>query len=243
MLTFKKIKQILKLNGAIILVNFLVFSQVGMGLSLLGGSIFALAFAWTVVIISALVFFTGNNSLMKSVELHQLASGLKTLEDCINSLTSSLRIDTFRKHIRENINQIRRFQKKRDTINDVLLQKFSSDEMTYHKFDGVLTSVEDSVLINMRSILNKISAFDHEEYKRLQRGGIQNKLAEEKWKIYNEYITFVEQSTHDNEVILLKMDQMLLEISDYNSLADGDVLKLPAIAEMDNLIHQAKLYK
>ena len=42
---------------------------------------------------------------------------------------------------------------------------------------------------------------------------------------------------------MLKLDKMLLEISRYNSLEDGDVRKLPALAEMDELIKNAKLYK
>jgi hypothetical protein len=36
---------------------------------------------------------------------------------------------------------------------------------------------------------------------------------------------------------------LLLEISQYNSLEDGDVQKLPVMIEMDDLIQHANLYK
>jgi hypothetical protein len=53
----------------------------------------------------------------------------------------------------------------------------------------------------------------------------------------------VERATRDNEEILLKIDKMLLEISRYKSLEDGDVGNMPAIKEMDELIKNANLYK
>ena len=96
----------------------------------------------------------------------------------------------------------------------------------------------------MRSILNKIAAFDVEEYESLQKRGFPaNEVSEEKMNIYNEYISFVKNATKTNEDILLKLDKVLLEISKYNSLEDGDIKSLPAIVEIDELIKNAKLYK
>jgi ferredoxin-fold anticodon binding domain-containing protein len=116
--------------------------------------------------------------------------------------------------------------------------------MSFKKFSGVLQDVENVVYMNMRSILNKISAFDIDEYEVLRkkefRGG---EFSREKMDIYNEYINFVNNATNANEEILLKLDKMLLEISRYNSLEDGDIKKLPAIMEIDGLIKNANLYK
>jgi len=39
------------------------------------------------------------------------------------------------------------------------------------------------------------------------------------------------------------LDKMLLELSRYNSVEDGDINKLPVMQEMDELIEKAKLYK
>ena len=62
------------------------------------------------------------------------------------------------------------------------------------------------------------------------------------YNVKNEYINFVKNATKSNEDILLKLDKMILEISRYNSIEDGDITKFPAIIEMDELIKNAKLY-
>ena len=96
----------------------------------------------------------------------------------------------------------------------------------------------------MRSILNKIAAFDVEEYEYLQKRGFpQNEVSDEKMQIYNEYLDFVKNATATNEEILLKLDKMLFEVSRYNSLESGDINNLPALTAMDELIKNANLYK
>jgi hypothetical protein len=98
--------------------------------------------------------------------------------------------------------------------------------------------------MNMRSILNKISAFDIVEYETMLKKGLQGgEFSEEKMNIYKEFIDFVNNATQTNEDILLKLDKMLLEISRYHSIDDGDIQKLPAIAEIDELIKNANLYR
>ena len=109
---------------------------------------------------------------------------------------------------------------------------------------NVLNEVEDLMYMNMRSILNKIAAFDVEEYEELQRRGFPpNEVSDEKMQIYYEYIAYVKQATCTNEEILLKLDKLLLEISQYNTLKGGEVQNLPAIVEIDELIKNAKFYK
>ena len=98
--------------------------------------------------------------------------------------------------------------------------------------------------MNMRSILNKISAFDVEEYEKVQKNKINiHSIPQEKLDIYNQYINFVNESTNINEEILLKLDKMILEISKYNTIEVKDIKKMPVIAEIDELIKNANLYK
>ncbi|MCL1791490.1 MAG: hypothetical protein FWG40_09130 [Peptococcaceae bacterium] len=288
----KRIRRMIVLNVSIIAANIILFSKMFFGLSLAGGSALAIALGWTVVVVSVCAFIVGNKRLLKREETRSLTRGLNNLNDCVRVLEESRWIKTFAVKINELIDQIKRFRKKQTTINDILLQKFTSDEITYRLFAGVLGEVERAVFTNVRSILNKISAFDEDEYLRITRGqrAIQKNMysranrealreqelqrdlpatsqgnlavqeatsqgnlpvqesretdmTQEKMQIYNEYISFVNEATEDNEQILLKMDKMLLEISRYNSLEGGDVENMPAIKEMDELIHNAKLYK
>jgi len=172
-----------------------------------------------------------------------LTQNINSLDGCIAVFKEAIHNgDVFDESILRNIEQIKRYKRKHDTIRDILLQKFSADELSFIKFDGVLHDVENVIYMNMRSILNKISAFDVEEYEAMQRRGFKD-VDSEQLDIYNNYIDFVSDATKISDDILLKLDKMLLEISRYNSLEDGEVQKLPAIVEMDELIKNANLYK
>lgn len=145
------------------------------------------------------------------------------------------------------LDQIERLQKKNKTIRNVLLQIFSASEMSYKKFDAVIAEVEKIFFMNIHSILNKLDAFDEEEYnfirKKYEDEAFSRELTEEKLKVFNEYINFVKSATEDNEQILLKLDKLLLEISGLNSVESGKLEKMPGMIEIDNLIKQAKYYK
>ena len=241
----KKRLQLIILNSTIVLVNIALFSKAFFGLALLAGTALSISLAWTAVLGSVFAFFQGNLMILKQKETRLLMQGIRSLNDCVPVFQEALhKGDVFDENITNNIDQVKRFKRKHDTINDILLQKFSPDEMSFQKFSGVLHEVQDVIYANMRSILNKISAFDAVEYMAMQKKGFQSsEFSEEKMAIYNEYIDFVNNATKTNEDILLKLDRMLLEVSRYNSLEDGDVKKLPAIIEMDELIKNANLYK
>ncbi|MDR1892055.1 MAG: hypothetical protein LBQ48_03485, partial [Oscillospiraceae bacterium] len=187
----------------------------------------------------------GNSQILKTGETHLLAQNIHSLNDCTAVFQEAINNgDVFDENILKNIDQIKRFTRKHNTIKDLLLQKFSAGEISFQKFSAVLQAVESLIYMNMRSILNKIAAFDMEEYEALQRKNFRNiDFPEEKMAIYNEYISFVGNATRTNEEILIKLDKMLLEISRYNSLEDGDAQKLPAMVELDELIKNASLYK
>jgi len=241
----KKKRQLVILNSTIVLANIALFSNALLGLSLIAGTALTISIAWTSVLGSAFAFIKGNSMILQQKETRVLLQGIRSLNDCIPVFQEAAhKGNVFHENILTNIEQIKRFRRKHDTIDDMLLQKFSEDEMSFQKFSSVLHDVEDVIYTNMRSILNKIAAFDIEEYESLQKRGFYDSgFSEEKIAIYNEYIDFVNNATRTNEDILLKLDKMLLEVSRYNSLEDGDVRKLPAIIEMDELIKNANLYQ
>jgi hypothetical protein len=101
--------------------------------------------------------------------------------------------------------------------------------------------------MNIRSILNKLNAFDEDEYISVSRDNgkreFSNEILQTKLDIYNEYISFVRNAVDDNEEILLKLDRLLLEISKFNSMEDGEIENMSAMKEIDELINKTKLYK
>jgi uncharacterized membrane protein len=243
----KTIKQLIALNLTIALVNIVIFSDALLAWDLFTGSALSVSIAWMIVLCSAFVFFKGNSKILEQKKSSSSLPGIRSLDDCTPALRKALqRGKVFEKNILKNIEQIKRYKRKRDTINDILLQKFCADEMSFRKFSDVLGKVEEAICINVRSILNKISAFDIDEYEAMLCQKTQcttHMVSQEKKDIYNEFINFVNNATGANEDILLKLDKMLLEISRYNSLEDGDIQKLPGIIEMDELILNANLYK
>ena len=241
----KKKKQLIILNSAIVLINIAIFSNALLGFSLLTGTALTMSIAWMSVIASVFAFIRGNSLILKKEETHLLTQNIHDLNDCINVFQEAINNgDVFDENILKNIGQIKRFTRKYSTIEDILLQKFTKEEISFQKFSSVLQDVENVIYMNMRSILNKIAAFDVDEYERLTRGEFKgDELAQAKQEIYNEYIHFVDNATKTNEEILLKLDKMLLEISRYNTIDGGDIKKLPAIMEMDELIKNANLYK
>ena len=244
-MTPKKTAKIIAFNSAIALLDIGLFSDALLGLSLVEGSALAMGLAWAAAAVSGFAFVKGNEALLKPKETHLLVKNIHSLEDCIPVFSEAIENgDVFDENILINIEQIKRFLRKKTTIDEILLQKFSKEEMSYQKFKNVLEEVENVLYLNMRSILNKISAFDVKEYEAMQRGElIRNEFYDEKIAIYNGYIEFVSKSTKINEDILLKLDKILLEISKYNSFEDVDIHTLPAIVEMDELIKIAKLYR
>ncbi len=241
----KKKLWLLLLNGIIIAINILVFSNAFLGFSLFKGTILSIGISWVTILASIIAFFRGNLKILKNNEILSLTHDIKTLDDCISVFEEAIyNGDVFDENIKKNVEQIKRFSRKNNTIKDILLQKFSKDEMTYKKFSDVLKEVEKVIFINMCSILNKISAFDMQEYENIINNKIDKRtIPKEKLDIYDKYIKFVNDATNINEEILLKLDKMILEISQYNTIDGGDIKNMPAMVEMDELIKNAKLYK
>ena len=69
-------------------------------------------------------------------------SEIKTADDCIDALNQNYDKRIFEKDITTILEQIEMFQKKRETIKEVLLQKFDATEISYSKFDGVISDIE-----------------------------------------------------------------------------------------------------
>ena len=103
---------------------------------------------------------------------------------------------------------------------NVLHQRFDPGELSFKKFASVTEEVEKLLYLNIRSILNRLNVFDEADYASMMKAKsstIPPKLFR-KNKVYNDYLTYVKDSLHTNEEILLKLDQLLLEISRLDSL-------------------------
>lgn len=242
----KKLAELLGLNLGIAAANIVTFSPGLIGLVLFGASALETALGITIIFLSGAGLTYGNYKLLSPPE-KPVTPDKWTLDDYIEALNLHRELKTFEVTVDLLIDQIERLQKKNKTIRDITLQIFSASEISYQKFDAVIAEVEKIFFMNIRSILNKLNAFDEEDYnfirKKYEAGAFSQQFMEEKFKVYDEYIAFVKAATEDNEQILLKLDKLLLEISGLNSIEGGQLEQMAGMIEIDNLIKQARYYK
>lgn len=242
-------KQIIKLVGlnlGIAVLNVIIFSRGILDIRI-GSSTFESALGITLIIMSIGIFAIGNYKILIEKEEKIKSNEIKTSFDCINGLQQNKGKKTFTKDISILLEQVYRIEKKKELITEILLQKFNSAEMSFSKFQEVIIEVEHLFYLNIKSVINKLNIFDEEDYEDIEeesgQGNLSKDLIEEKMRIYNEYINFVRDSIEDNEQILLKLDKLLLELSKFDSLEDGELENMSAMKEIDDLINKIKLYK
>ena len=238
--------RLLGLNLGIAAANIVVFSSGLLDVDI-GASALETAFGSAFLVLSGSAFLYGNYKLLSAPKKAIPIGTKSTKEDYIEALNTHRGLKTFERDIEILLDQIERLQKKNKTIRDILLQIFSASEISYQKFDAVIAEVENIFFKNIRSIVNKLNAFDEEDFnfikKQRDAGAISPEIMEEKFKVYNEYITFIKEATEDNEEILLKLDKLLLEISGLHCIESGELEKMAGMIEIDKLIKQAKYYK
>jgi len=242
----KKRIKILILNLGIAAANIITFSPVLLGFELAGSGALETALGSTIIFLSGAGLIYGNYKLLV-LEKVIPPNKNSTVDDYIEALNMHRGLKTFEVTVDLLLDQIERLQKKNKTIRNIILQIFSASEISYRKFDAVIAEVEKIFFMNIRSILNKMNAFDEDDYnfirKKYEAGAFSQQFMEEKFKVYDEYIVFVKAATEDNEQILLKLDKLLLEISGLNSIESGQLEQMAGMVEIDNLIKQAKYYK
>ena len=238
--------RLLALNLGIAAANIAVFSSGLLAVDLFGSAL-EKAFGSAFLVLSGSGLVYGNYKLLSEPEKAIPIGAKSTKEDYVEALNEHRGLETFERNIDLLLDQIERLQKKNKTIRDILLQIFNASEISYQKFDAVIAEVENIFFKNIRSIINKLNAFDEEDYnfikKQRNAGAFSEEIMQEKFKVYNEYIRFVKEATEDNEQILLKLDKLLLEISGLNCIESGELEKMAGMIEIDNLIKQAKYYK
>jgi len=239
--------KLLGLNLGIAAANIAVFSPGLLDVDLFGAGALEAAFGSAFLVFSGSGLVYGNYKLLSEPEKAIPIGAKSTKEDYVEALNEHRGLETFERNIDLLLDQIERLQKKNKTIRDILLQIFNASEISYQKFDAVIAEVDNIFFKNIRSIINKLNAFDEDDYnfikKQRNAGAFSEDIMEEKFKVYNEYIRFVKEATEDNEQILLKLDKLLLEISGLNCIESGELEQMAGMIEIDNLIKQAKYYK
>lgn len=255
-----KVLKITAFNLSIAVISVLLFSNRIVEMELFGGGIFETALRVTFVFVALMSFAVGNYAILTKRPVKVIQEfEVKTPEECIRALKRQNLKRTFSKDISLIIKQADRFTQKEETIDEILLQKFNAEGMSYSKFKKAIVDLNHLFYMNIRSILNKLEVFDEADYLRTKRGfnryksfpsgnenqsgKFSNEFIESKMALYNEYINFVNEAVEDNEEMLLKLDRLILEISKFTSIEEGELEKMSAMIEIEDLIDKTKLYK
>lgn len=244
----KELIRLLSLNLGIAAADIIAFSPKLIGLVLFGPDRFETALGVTIIFLSGVGLTYGNYMIIKpDTEIPAPPEDPWTVERYIKELNNIRRLKTFEKDIDLLLSQIERLKKKTKTIRDNLLQKFSATEMTYKRLDADISKVEETFFMNIRSIISRLDAFDEEDYKslreRYEAGAISKQTMEEKFKVYEGFITFVRAATEYNEQILLMLDKLLVEIIRLNSIEPGQLDQMPGIREIEEWRHLIDRFK
>jgi hypothetical protein len=236
-------------NAVLLLANVVVFSNAFLKVRLINGSVLESAIGIAFIIICIALFFYVNlliiNAPAKKIDPKLTIDKVNSLESCAATISHMGYSGTFSQKMNEILQQIQEMQKKRDLIKDILLHKFSDTEMSYQKFKSIVDSTENIMCVNIKSIINRIFAFDEDEYNAIinKKSRLSKNIADQKMEIYKQYIDFVQKAVEDNDEILLKLDKLLLEISKFNSIDAGELDNMAAMKELDSLITDTKWYR
>ena len=243
------IRKLILFNLLLLVGNVGVFSNAFLKIQLFGSSLQETLIGGGVILVSAVLFFVVNMRLINGqapkINPAKTVEKITDLDSCDETIARLGYDGLFAEQLRTVLDQIDKIKKKRELIRENLLLKFTEQELSYSKFTGIVDQAEKVMVVNIRSMLSRIAAFDEEEYNQIKRGKstLRQSIATQKMDIYNGYIDFVSRSVDGNEEILLRLDRLLFEIANLNSLDVGELEKMEAIRELDTLIRDSKWYK
>lgn len=163
----------------------------------------------------------------------------------IQALSGLSRTDVFTVNAKCLIEQIQRFEDKLFTVDEIILKKFDASELSYARFQQVMKSTGDLFYAGIQSAVNRMTAFDEDDYRRVIQGQVKlsQALLDTKMKLYREHLDFIGATVEKNEELLLRMDRLLLETSKMTGVQVENLDNMQAIRELDALTEQAKQYK
>lgn len=241
-----KFQRVLLFSVVVLLFNIMVFSDHMLGLDLFGAGLGSFLAGAATVIGSVIVWVVGTLRIALERTKPMILEKIHSPQDYAKVLMQYRRRNAFTREIDTMISQIKRMEHKNKTLTDFLLQHFDSHELTYTRFQGVITDGQHLFYANTMNVLNTLKAFDTNDYLQLTRSGPQ-KLPKEmvagKMQIYNEYIATVREAVADNEQVLMKFDQMLLETTKLSIPSTGRLAEESVLQELDTIIGSIKWYK
>lgn len=247
----KKYGRLLVSYAAIAAVATLAYApQFGIGLNPFdaSGSILSQGFAIILGIVLASGLTASTYSYLKAPTYRLLTSDeASSAEQVLPLLSEYSETSVVGKYAAEGIGQIESMARKRRRLEHSLETSFSPGSMSWDRFASVVDAAQQAIIKNCAMLANRIQSFDLEGYQHAHRllrkaDELDRELAEERERVYTDYLSDMGGILTANERLLLEMSKLEDELLDLDqSASEGENDSL--LEEVQTLIEQTKYYR
>lgn len=221
-----------------------LFSPGFVGLSPNDPSIIKAALSITMGVMMPLGMVGYNYKLLSSKTQHKFIEGNSFSPEDIRVELSQYRDSTlFGQVAQSSLEQLTKCEGLLQEIEEILKRKFDAGSITYQKFHSIAVTAKNAILTNMAGMLNRMRVIDDKEYRKLQNyqnDDIPDDIQLPRLELYNKNIEAVKEQRNQNEKLLYKMDELMLELA-ASEITDTSQVK--AYSEIDTLINQIQYYQ
>lgn len=240
----KKIGKLLIGNIVFVVLFILFFSQGFLGLRLSDANVVKAALALTLGIMMPVFMVLYNYRLLARKAEHKfLDTSSYSVAEIREAMVLYQNSRLFGAVAQSSLEQLGKCEELEGRIEEILLRKFDRGSLTYQKFAGITGAAKEAVLANTAGMLNRMRIIDDREYAKLQNyqnDDIPDEIQIQRLELYNKNIQAVREQRNQNEGILFKLDELMLELA---SSEVFDASKIQAYQEIDDLIKQIKYYQ
>lgn len=157
-------------------------------------------------------------------------------------LKNCLHMSFFQKDLTAAIDQIARFEKKQQTVHE-MLQGEGGEKVGAGRCLAILQSVGDIFYENVRSLLARTRLFDEKEYQLFRNGQLELSTPQaraQKEEFYRTLAQSIDEMTDQNEEILLQIDKLSLELSRASTSNQWDTDTIVAMKRLDDYIQSTR---
>lgn len=211
-------------NVAIIIIAFLLFSNIGAGLGVdSGSSPVKLMLSISVALFGILMFFFGNYMILVLPDkINYKIDKLKTIEDCIGALYQCLQTDpAFKVEINTAIEQLKTLQRRKESLTALLEQNGVSENFV--SLHQTARKAEFYAFNNAKSIINRLIVFDNREY-----------ISDSKNVDIQPHRTFITEKLESTRLILKEYSDLLIAVT---ALGDTHQVDLEDIRDMTKALN------
>lgn len=221
------------------------FSPGLLGLSVFDPSIIKAALSLTLGVLLPAGMVSYNYKLLreKKEPVLFIEGTTMSVEDMRKEMVKFEHSAIFGNIVRDSLKQLEKCQELRVSVEEILGRKFDIGSLTYQKFYGIADSAQKAIISNMIAMVNRMRVINDDEYIKLlnyQKDDIPDEIQIPRLELYKKNIEAVKNQRNQNEGLLYKLDELLLELTASEIV---DATKCKAYMEIDSLIKQIQYYE